>query len=227
MFSLLPAWHGMCFILIVNQNYYTKHLLLKENRPVIYNGVLVVRLKYMFSLFKFSVMFLHLTTILFEFINIFLFCGIFLAGPPCPSTSSLTESSPCPSRLECRTFSWVALDWDPCLLAPGVTCGTGKQRRQIKCQSEGREVEDSWWVLTIFVIAWLQSSDSTISVSHIYFRYMISWIYFLSVPKRLVLTDWYFYLFLVDANVMLIFSTQTNFENQKDISSQFLWSYSS
>lgn len=68
------------------------------------------------------------------------------SGPPCPSTSSLTESSPCPSRLECRTFSWVALDWDPCLLAPGVTCGTGKQRRQIKCQSEGREVEDSWCV---------------------------------------------------------------------------------
>lgn len=153
MFSLLPAWHAMCFILSGNQNYYTKHLLLIENQPDIYNRVLVVRLKCMFSLLKFSVMFLHLTIILFEFINIFLFCGIFPAGPPCPSTSSLTESSPCPSRLECRTFSWVALDWDPCLLAPGVTCGTGKQRRQIKCQSEGREVEDSWWVLTIFVIA--------------------------------------------------------------------------
>lgn len=68
------------------------------------------------------------------------------SGPPCPSTSSLTESSPCPSRLECRTFSWVALDWDPCVLAPGVTCGTGTQTRKILCKSEGREVEDSWCV---------------------------------------------------------------------------------
>ncbi|XP_036366484.1 thrombospondin type-1 domain-containing protein 7A isoform X2 [Octopus sinensis] len=68
------------------------------------------------------------------------------SGPACPPFSSLKESSPCPSRLECRTFSWVAMAWKLCILGQSVTCGTGQQRREVKCKSEGRDVDDSWCV---------------------------------------------------------------------------------
>ncbi|GAB1603748.1 thrombospondin type-1 domain-containing protein 7A-like, partial [Argonauta hians] len=64
-------------------------------------------------------------------------------GKRCPPSSHLTESSPCPSRLECRTFSWVAMDWEQCILGQSVTCGTGQQRRKIRCQNEGQEVDSN------------------------------------------------------------------------------------